>query len=132
MVCAVIYSLKESKQNNSNIVLLEFQGNFQSNETQVNNLKMGDISFNNDKATLMIGHHRVEGKKVKLLKPFAIIRKREKNQEQEEQDKMIMDESSSSSVIYDTVIILREKYVFSHRPGLLVQESLRGLTRIGG
>ncbi|KAG2218986.1 hypothetical protein INT45_007648 [Circinella minor] len=130
MVCAVIYSLKDSKQNNSNIVLLEFQGNFQSSETQVNNLKMGDISFNNDKATLIIGHHRIEGKKVKLSKPFAIIRKREKNQEKEEQDKMIMDESSS--VIYDTVIILREKYVFSQRPGLLVQESLRGLTRIGG
>lgn len=39
---------------------------------------------------------------------------------------------SQPAAYFDTVAILREKYVFSQRPGLLVQENLRGLTRIGG
>jgi chromosome transmission fidelity protein 8 len=33
---------------------------------------------------------------------------------------------------YDVVSIIKEKYVFSQRPGLIVQENLRNLTRIGG
>ncbi|KAI9255058.1 Ctf8-domain-containing protein [Phascolomyces articulosus] len=130
MVCAVIFPLQTSKQGDPSLILLEFQGNFQSSETQVQNLKMGDITFNNDKATLVVGHHRIEGKKVKLPKPFAIIRKRP--QEGEEMMDTDTATNTTSSVVYDTVTILKEKYVFSQRPGLIVQESLRGLTRIGG
>ncbi|KAI9498973.1 Ctf8-domain-containing protein [Zychaea mexicana] len=129
MVCAVICPL-QSSQKEPSLVLLEFQGHFQSSESQVQSLKMGDLTMTNDKATVVVGHHRLEGKKVKLAKPFAVIRKRQ----QDDQTAMdtTTDDTPVAAVKYDTVTILREKYVFSLRPGLVVQESLRGLTRIGG
>lgn len=77
----------------------------------------------------MIGHQRLVGKKVQLSKPFAVIKKR-KIIETATMD--IDDDPSQPAAYFDTVAILREKYVFAQRPSLVVQENLRGLTRIGG
>lgn len=93
---------------------------------------MGLMSWRQDIAYLVIGHQRVEGKKVKLAKPFAVIKKRPKNDEHRMDIDDDDDDETRSSSYYDTVAILREKYVFTQRPSLMVHETLRGLTRIGG
>ncbi|KAI8141213.1 hypothetical protein BJV82DRAFT_518852 [Fennellomyces sp. T-0311] len=117
MVYTVIYP-KSASHSEPNLVFLEFQGNFQSEEAKVQNLKIGDITFSNDKATLMVGHHRLEGKKVKLAKPVAVIRKREHAMEE-------------YGATFDTVSVMYEKYLFSQAPKIIVHESRRNLTRRG-
>lgn len=78
----------------------------------------------------------MEGKKVKLPKPLAVIRKRG-DQSSGLKDNMDVDNDDEDTTTeptstYDTVAILREKFVFTQRPLLQVQPGLRGLTRIGG
>ncbi|KAI9360549.1 hypothetical protein BD770DRAFT_419070 [Pilaira anomala] len=120
MVHVVIHSQKNSNEH-QDLVYLDFQGSFDSPDNiDVSNIEIGDLTLDNDKAIVIIGHHKLMGKKVKLPKPFAVIHKR----------KDVMDEGNGG-VCYDVVTILKEKYVFSTRPGLIVQESLRGLTKIG-
>ncbi|CEP14168.1 hypothetical protein [Parasitella parasitica] len=122
MVHVAIHSYRHSN-NKEELVYLDFQGSFDvGDEPQLDNLELGDLTLEDESATLIIGHHRLIGKKVKLPQPFAVIHKRKTDLDmQEEQD----------GVCYDVVTILKEKIVFSNRPGLIVQESLRGLTRIG-
>ncbi|KAI9309153.1 Ctf8-domain-containing protein [Cunninghamella echinulata] len=129
MVHAVIHSLAHS-DNKQQLVLLEFQGSFYAHDQVVKDIKIGDIEFNNDRATVIIGHHRIEGIKKKLPKPVAIIHKRHKQQNTMEIDQI--DDGKLPITEYDVTTIIREKYVFSNRPRLVVKENLRGLTRIGG
>ncbi|CAO3643255.1 unnamed protein product [Cunninghamella blakesleeana] len=114
MVLAVIHSLVHS-DNKQEFILLEFQG---------------DIEFNNDKAAVTIGHHRIEGVKKKLPKPLAIIHKRD--QPQNDMDIDQVEDGKQSITEYNVNVIIREKIVFSNRPKLIVKENLRGLTKIGG
>lgn len=119
MVHVVIHSYKDSVQT-QDLIYLDFQGSFESvDNIQLSNVDIGDLTLSTDSAQLIIGHHKLTGKKVKLPKPLAVIHKR----------KDMMDEGGCGE--YDVVTILKDKYVFSGRPGLIVQESLRGLTRIG-
>ncbi|CDH57534.1 predicted protein [Lichtheimia corymbifera JMRC:FSU:9682] len=133
MVHTVIYSLDES-QTDSGLVLFEFQGSFTTKEENVQQLKIGNVDIDNNKAILSLGHHRLEGKKVKLPKPLAVIRKR--GDQSGLKDNMDVDNDEDTTTeptsTYDTVAILREKFVFTQRPLLQVQPGLRGLTRIGG
>ncbi|KAI9020863.1 hypothetical protein CLU79DRAFT_754130 [Phycomyces nitens] len=121
MVHAVICPVSDS-QTNQELVYLDFQGSFSTDQDAlVMNVAIGDISFEKDTALLVIGHQRLEGKRVGLLKPFAVIRKRTGL------------ESTvggfSAAVTYDVVCLIKEKYVFSNRPGLIVQENSRGLNK---
>ncbi|KAI9310823.1 chromosome transmission fidelity protein 8 [Dichotomocladium elegans] len=115
MVQAVIWPLNESNTDSS-LVLLEFQGNFTSNQDNVQGLKIGDVEFTNNGATLTTGHQKLYGDKVKLPKPIAVIRKRG------DEDAMDVDQTQTN-IAYDTVTILREKYVFMKRPMLIVQHT---------
>lgn len=122
MVHVVIHSYQNSDRK-EDLVYLDFQGNFDAGDlVKLDNLEIGDLTIDSDSVVLVIGHHRLVGKKVKLPKPFAVIHKRKT-------DLDVMEEEDG--VCYDVVTILKEKYVFSSRPGLIVQESLRGLTKIG-
>ncbi|ORY94446.1 hypothetical protein BCR43DRAFT_494025 [Syncephalastrum racemosum] len=112
MVHAVICPLNTSTSRE--LVLLEFQGSFESTLPNVSSAFIGDISIDNDEAFLAIGHHKLTGKRATLSKPMAVIKKRDETE------------------AYDTVCIIKHKYIFASRPALVVQESLRGLTRIGG
>ncbi|KAI7883962.1 hypothetical protein K492DRAFT_235043 [Lichtheimia hyalospora FSU 10163] len=134
MVHTVIYSLEES-QTESGLILFEFQGSFTTKEESVQQLKIGNVDIDKDKAFLSLGHHRLEGKKVKLPKPLAVIHKRVESGSKDNQVMDVdneQDTTTEPTSTYDTVAILREKFVFSQRPLLQVQPGLRGLTRIGG
>ncbi|KAG2189807.1 hypothetical protein INT46_007916 [Mucor plumbeus] len=122
MVHIVVHSHRHSNKKEE-LVYLDFQGSFDvGDEPQLDNLEIGDLTLQGESAILIIGHHRLVGKKMKLAKPFAVVHKRKTDLDiLEEQD----------GVCYDVVTILKEKYVFPNRPGLIVQESLRGLARIG-
>ncbi|KAI8096839.1 uncharacterized protein BX664DRAFT_292016 [Halteromyces radiatus] len=128
MVYAVIHSLVHS-EDKKDLILLEFQGSFQSATESVKNVKIGDIEIEGDLAHVLIGHHRIEGSRKKLHKPLAVIHK---------VDKEIMDIDQGNNndigpaVEYSVTSIIREKFVFINRPRLIVKESLRGLTKIGG
>lgn len=125
MVHVVIHSHSTSNKTEE-LLYLDFQGSFDSADNlDVSNIEIGDLTLLDDSATLIIGHHKLVGKKVKLPKPYAVIHR----QKAEDEDAMM--EDGKSGISYDVVTILREKYVFSNRPGLIVQESLRGLTKIG-
>lgn len=121
MVQVVIESYKNSFKR-ADLVCLDFQGSFEAGEqVQLDNLEVGDLTIKDNSAILITGHHRLVGKKVKLPKPFAVIHKRKS-------DDYIMDDNNDAT--YDVVTILKEKYVFSGRPGFIVQEDLRGLTKM--
>ncbi|KAI8381323.1 Ctf8-domain-containing protein [Radiomyces spectabilis] len=123
MVHTVIRPLSRS-ENKQELVYLDFQGSFVADDhANVSDAYIGDLTLEKDKAILSIGHHRLEGKKVKLPKPFAVIQKSEQD---------LMETDTSPGAYYDVVTILREKYVFNTRPGLVVEESMRGFTKIGG
>ncbi|KAF7727366.1 Chromosome transmission fidelity protein 8 [Apophysomyces ossiformis] len=125
MAQAVIWPLTTS-ENRKELVILDFQGSLLADDPDVRGSPIGQITFDKASATLIVGHHRLQGKKVALSKPFAVIQKRE------EVDRMDTDEEGIHPVVdYDVVTILREKYIFTQRPGLIVQESLRGLTKLG-
>ncbi|KAI8987232.1 Ctf8-domain-containing protein [Mycotypha africana] len=119
----VIIEPGKSSADQSNLIILDFQGSFDiGDQLDFRNLKIGDLNLQENSAELIIGHHRLIGKKITLAKPFAVIRKRK-----QVEDAMTDEET----VQYDVTAIVKEKYVFSTRPGLMVQQSLRGLTKIG-
>ncbi|KAI8982577.1 hypothetical protein BDB01DRAFT_793239 [Pilobolus umbonatus] len=100
------------------LVFLEFRGTIDSGMIiDLSDVKIGQLTLEKDTAILVIGQNKIYGKKVNLLKPFAVIRKQEEN----------MGEDTT----YEVVTILKDKYVFKDRPQLIVQESLRGLARAG-
>lgn len=122
MVQVVIESHKNSTRR-EDLICLDFQGSFDSGEKiKLDNLEIGDLTLKEDSAILVTGHHRLIGKRVKLPKPFAVIHKRKTDP--------YMMEDVEQTTTFDVVSIVKEKYVFSGRPGFIVQEDLRGLTKI--
>jgi chromosome transmission fidelity protein 8 len=136
----VIINSHVNSNDQKELLFLDFQGSFDVGEhVDLSNIKVGDLTLKEvkhnspscmklvltikkDSAMLVIGHHRLVGKKVKLPKPLAVMKKQPVEQE----------EMSDGQLYYNVVTILREKYVFSNRPGLMVHQSLRGLSRVGG
>ncbi|ORX58011.1 hypothetical protein DM01DRAFT_1381686 [Hesseltinella vesiculosa] len=140
MVQAIIHALPSSTHRQE-LVLLEFQGSFHAADdddqtSSLQGLDIGQIDFQQvlfssvlpkDKAILSTGHHRIEGVRKKLLKPLAVITKRSTSAS------LAMDlDDIQPTVEYNVTTLIKEKYVFSLRPRLVVKESLRGLTKIGG
>ncbi|GAB5592507.1 hypothetical protein Unana1_07407 [Umbelopsis nana] len=121
----VIPSSQNSQNQDPQLVLIEFQGTLECNQHDLRGISVGDLEEDNKgKVYLTVGHHKLEGKKTKLSKPLAVISKRST------ENLDAMDTDQLRPVTYDIVNILKEKYVFAHRPSLLVQEDLRGLMKV--
>ncbi|SAM03745.1 hypothetical protein [Absidia glauca] len=129
MVHAVIHSLANSDDKHD-LVILEFQGSFHGTSDEFGGIKIGEIHVDKDKAYVLIGHHRIEGVRKKLAKPLAVIHKR--GTTTTDSDAMDLDQQEGMATEYNVTTIIKEKIVFTNRPRLIVKESLRGLTKIGG
>ncbi|RUS25073.1 chromosome transmission fidelity protein 8 [Jimgerdemannia flammicorona] len=141
---------------NHPMVMLELQGNIETNATDLQGVKLGELEFD-AKGTpfLTIGHHRLEGKLVKLAKPLAVVRRRDSSAGPSTPPAIaahVMDIDSDAllpsspppassqvareheatnkrMIVYDVVTVLKEKYVFKQRPELLVPEEVKGANR---
>jgi chromosome transmission fidelity protein 8 len=113
------------------VVLIELQGSLhvecnhdsERNGQIVGKLRMDDggvshhrvlvpaisSSFGQNKPTLMIGHHLLEGKVATLPKPYAVLWRSASPSEDES-----MEESATPS--WDVVAIVKRKIIFSKRP----------------
>ncbi|KAJ3139897.1 hypothetical protein HDU90_008795 [Geranomyces variabilis] len=64
------------------LVLLELQGSLSTDSTEgLAGLHLGHFSIcpTTGTPTLSIGHHKLEGRRVELRKPFAVVRKRQRD-----------------------------------------------------
>ncbi|TPX35273.1 hypothetical protein SmJEL517_g02232 [Synchytrium microbalum] len=58
-------------------ILLEVQGSLEIDDDTLQNAVLGSMQLNKDCPVLTIGHHRLEGKRITLSKPLALIRRKE-------------------------------------------------------
>ncbi|KZO91535.1 hypothetical protein CALVIDRAFT_341206 [Calocera viscosa TUFC12733] len=122
----------------STLLLLELQGSLVVSgvpEDGEGGGVVGEFTMNEEKPTLRIGHHMLEGKVVTLPKPLAVLRKRvvpassqpriptpsEESPLQKEEDDMMLDEAAGGTS-YEVVEVVRKKVVFSRRPALVVDK----------
>ncbi len=114
-------------------VILELQGDLEAridNEQQpLNNQFCGDLLFNKyGQPILIIGHHILFGKEIKMEKPFALIEKCERSEDSNETidmtqlDVSLLDSTinienrTKPNVEYLVKCLIKKKLVFKSRP----------------
>ncbi|EJD49548.1 hypothetical protein AURDEDRAFT_161105 [Auricularia subglabra TFB-10046 SS5] len=88
----------------SEVALIEMQGSLQvtEGEDRAPGLNVGTLRIDtNDKPTLRIGAHLLEGKVVSLSKPLVLL---------------VRNREGDPDVEYNTVTLVKKKIVFSKRP----------------
>ena len=96
-----IIVINADKDGLNELIILELQGTLEIEDKELKNLKIGNISFNNGKVFLIIGNHKLNGSKVMLEKPIAVMKKRKTN-----------------NVTYNVLGLIKQKFVFNTRPSL--------------
>jgi hypothetical protein len=93
----------EGTEINSELLLLDFQGAFES-ELPLEGQSLGQLTLQDDKATLVVGRQKISGKRQKLSNPVCIIRK-------------VLGSSNTETCryVFENKII-KTKIVFSSRP----------------
>lgn len=111
------------------VVLIELQGSLEvecTNITESDGKLIGKLKIDENKPTLLIGHHLLEGQITTLTKPIAVLhrksalspRRADSGKENHASDKqMNVDENeSSASVEWDVIAVVKRKIIFSKRP----------------
>ena len=90
-------------------VLIELQGELESNQAVSDSLFVGKFSFRQEggQAELVIGDHILQGSEIALKKPFGIFRKAQSTEE-------------SSITPLKLVAAVEKKFLFSKRPRALI------------
>ncbi|KIJ51482.1 hypothetical protein M422DRAFT_44013 [Sphaerobolus stellatus SS14] len=120
-----------AKLGSDEIVLIELQGSLEvpQDGTKKDGGNIGVFRVVNDKPTLTIGYHLLEGKLVSLSKPLAVLYKTNHDDDPDGAAgwSMDVDESnrngapkSNGETSYDVVAIIKRKVVFSKRPTPIV------------
>ncbi|XP_076272709.1 chromosome transmission fidelity protein 8 homolog [Rhynchophorus ferrugineus] len=91
---------------NEEYAFIELQGDLKSHsETAFDGKFVGDLHFTKSGTPLLIiGHHLMYGKEMKLEKPFALLEKKQKN----------------DSTDYTIKCVIRKKIIFKTRPKPIV------------
>ncbi len=100
----------QKAQNSSELCLIEMQGDLESRlgaDVSLAGKFIGDAHFTKDNGVpiLIIGHHILYGKVVKLEKPFAVLRKVKTDSD-----------SGSSKTEFEVDAIIKKKLLFKARP----------------
>ncbi|KAF8628020.1 hypothetical protein AX15_004137 [Amanita polypyramis BW_CC] len=102
-----------AKISHDEFVLIELQGSLNvecSDAADRNGQLVGDLKIDENKPTLTIGHHLLEGKIVTLQKPLAILRRSEIEDSDGNVSNTPMDKQWSITAL------VKRKIVFSKRP----------------
>ncbi|KAL6076208.1 Replication factor C complex [Balamuthia mandrillaris] len=80
-------------------------------------LPLGRLTVNENKnAELIVGNHRLEGKRVALQKPLVVLLPAAAGQDALRAEDTEKDELHTSNRSYNTVGVIRYKYLFRNRP----------------
>ncbi|KZT39136.1 hypothetical protein SISSUDRAFT_968266, partial [Sistotremastrum suecicum HHB10207 ss-3] len=96
------------------VVLIEMQGSLEVEGDKSNGF-IGVLNVDDDKTTMRIGHHLLEGKIASLAKPIAVLRKTETKASNSAAHEAGLDVPVSEPS-FDIVSIAKRKIVFSKRP----------------
>ncbi len=114
----------------SSKILIELQGSLEI-EGSPSNLEIGSLELE-PVPTLIIGQHKLTGKKVELSSPFAVLqRKQEANETKSAPGTSIMSSSMlevpNDQYSFDIVSLITTKYLFDARPSHIPSSAYRNL-----
>ncbi|KAF5843339.1 chromosome transmission fidelity protein 8 [Dunaliella salina] len=111
----MLIPVKGDKDNVKEWALIELQGKVEdvagaelSNELG----RLVAVQGQKDVVRLTVGYHQLEGKRLDLKKPFAILQKQQQQSAEE----------TGSSVSYQVAGVIKSKYLFKTRPTALISK----------
>jgi len=112
LVVSLPKDVNEGTGGGSNLAIIEMQGDLESRvgEVDMGGKLIGDLSFSKDGSNtplLIIGHHILYGKLVKMENPMVVMHKVRKTQDEA---------TGETSTNYEVQSVIRKKLLFKTRP----------------